>query len=220
MNGFAGEDLVCERGARIVFTRLRFAVGLGGALVLVGPNGSGKSSLLRTMAGLLAPLAGRLTWDGADVRGDPFAHHQRLRFVAHTDAMKPTLTAIENLRLWAALAVSIDERSTGEGNADTRCRHALAAFGLAALAEVPARYLSAGQRRRLTLARLLLAPSRLWLLDEPRTALDSDGAARLDAAVAAHRQGGGIVVMALHGGPYPDGARFLDLADYRAAATC
>ncbi len=215
MNGFAGEELVCERGARIVFRRLSFAVGFGEALVLVGPNGSGKSSLLRTMAGLLAPLAGRITWDGADVRHDPLAHHHRLRFVAHADALKPTLTALENLRLWAALAVSTDD-----GNTDGGCQRALDAFGLAALAEVPARYLSAGQRRRLTLARLLLAPSLLWLLDEPRTALDSDGAARLDQAVAAHRAAGGIVVMTLHGGPYPDGARFLDLADYRATATC
>jgi len=215
MTGFTGDGLACERGARIVFSRLSFTVTAGGALVLIGPNGSGKSSLLRMMAGLLPPVAGRMNWDGADVRLDPLAYRARLRFVAHADAVKPALTVRENLALWAALAV--DEESKDHG---ALLPAALNAFGLTALAGAPGRYLSAGQRRRLTLARLLLGQSRLWLLDEPRTALDTDGAACLDTAIATHRAKGGIVVMALHGGPYPDGALFLDLADFQAPPAC
>jgi heme exporter protein A len=202
---FSGRDLVCVRGERTVFTNLAFRLTSGGALVLVGPNGSGKSSLLRMMAGLLAPAAGILTWDGAKVTGNAERHGSRTRYVGHADAVKSALTVAENLRTWAVLW-------GGFAGAEHRGSKALAAFGIDRLADVPGRYLSAGQKRRLALARLLVAPAPLWLLDEPRAGLDADAEIRFDLAVERHRTSGGMVVMALHGDRGPPGARTLDLA--------
>ena len=205
MAEFSGHDLVCVRGERTVFTGVSFSLGARGALVLTGANGSGKSSLLRLMAGLLAPAAGHLAWDGTDVSLDPDAHHRRLRWIGHADAVKPALSVVENLRTWASLW-------GGRAHAEARSRAALDAFGIARLADVPGRYLSAGQRRRLALARLLVAPATLWLLDEPRTALDAEAAMRLDDAITRHREAGGMVVLALHGDDRPAGCQTLDLS--------
>lgn len=208
---FAASALACVRGERAVFAGLSFALAPGGALMLVGANGAGKSSLLRLMAGLLKPAAGRLTWDGADIALDAEAHRRRLRYVGHADAIKAALSVEENLRTWAVLW-------GGPDGTPPRIAAALDAFGIGRLRDVPGRYLSAGQRRRLALARLLVAPARLWLLDEPRTALDADAMDRLDRVVARHRQQGGLVVMALHGGERPPGATVLDLSEAARAA--
>ena len=208
---FAGEGLDCVRGERPVFAGLDFAIDHGGALVLTGANGSGKTSLLRLMAGLLGPAAGRLLWDGRGVADDIRAHARRVRFVSHADALKPALTAAENLAFWAAF----DGGATDVGR---RVGAALDAFGIARLADVPERYLSAGQRRRLALCRLLATPAPLWLLDEPRTALDRDAVDRLDRIIAGHRAAGGLVVLALHGGALPPAAGVLDLDLFAAAA--
>lgn len=213
MSVFAGENLACERGERLVFRGLTFKLAAGGALVLIGSNGAGKSSLLRLMAGLGRALSGRIVWDGEDVTADREAHGARLHFLGHSDAVKPPLTVAENLRLWADLRLP---RSL----AARHCQQALEAFGLDRLADVPGRYLSAGQRRRLALARLLAAPAPLWLLDEPRTALDQAALASLDAAIARHRETGGMVVVALHGGPYPEAADVLDLTPHAVARAC
>jgi heme exporter protein A len=211
MTEFTGRELACIRGERGVFARLAFRVKRGDALVLIGPNGSGKSSLLRLMAGLMRPAAGMLAWDGADVSDDPEAHRARLHYVGHADAVKPALTVAENLDFWA--------RYRGlDGDAAARARSALDAFGIAGLADVPGRYLSAGQKRRLALARVLSAPASLWLLDEPKTALDSEAAVRVDAAIARHRAGGGMVVISMHGGRLPEGADTLDLAHFSPPA--
>jgi heme exporter protein A len=213
---FVGQKLVCVRGGRVVFAGLGFGVDAGGALVLAGPNGSGKSSLLRLMAGLARPAAGVLAWGGVDVAEDPATHRARVHYVGHLDAVKPALTVAENLGFWAALRGG----SVGAGG---RTRAALEAFGIPHLADVPGRYLSAGQRRRLNLARILAAPAPLWLLDEPKTALDTDAAGRVDAAVASHRAEGGMVVMSTHGGSLPEGAAIVDLAAFPAgmeAAAC
>jgi heme exporter protein A len=207
MTDFAGRDLVCIRGERKVFGRLAFRVKAGGALVLTGPNGSDKSSLLRLMAGLTRPAAGALLWDGKDVAKDLEAHRGRLHYVGHADAIKPALTVAENLRFWAFYR-------GGGGDASARALSALDALGIGRLADVPGRYLSAGQKRRLALARVLGAPAPLWLLDEPKTALDADAARRVDAAIARHRAEGGMVVVSMHGGRIPDGATTLDLADF------
>jgi len=207
MTTFSGTDLVCVRSERTVFAGLGFEVQAGGALVLVGPNGSGKSSLLRLLAGLARPAAGKLVWDGEDVAEDTEAHRGRLHYVGHADAVKPVLTVAENLSFWAAL------RSDGD-DLRTRTAAALDAFGIGRLADVPGRFLSAGQRRRLALARVLAAPATLWLLDEPRTALDAEAQAMLDATIARHRDAGGMVVMALHGGERPEGSATLDLSDF------
>jgi heme exporter protein A len=185
---FSGENLGCIRGDRPVFAGLDFALAPGEALVLSGPNGSGKSSLLRMLAGLLAPVAGVLRWNGADVAENPEAHAARLHYLGHHNAVKPTLTVAENLHTWAALR--------GRGRAAVPA--ALATFGLEDLAGVPGRLLSSGQTRRLALARLVAAPAPLWLLDEPSVGLDRAALAGLAEVIAAHRAGGGCLVLATH----------------------
>src|SRR3982750_4393460 len=152
-------DLACLRGERAVFAGLSFRLDPGGALLL-GANGAGKSTLLRLLAGLLRPEAGLLLWDGTDALADRAAHAARLRYLSHQDALKPALTARENLSFFARL---------WGGQVDA----ALEALDLLPLAELPARVLSSGQKRRLALARLALAPAPLWLLDEPTVGLDA-----------------------------------------------
>ena len=161
----------------------------GGALVVRGANGSGKTSLLRLLAGLLPPAAGSVLWSGRDVRADREAWGRAMRYVGHRDAVKPLLTVAENVAFQARMA----------GGGALRVGAALEAFGLAALADAPARFLSAGQRRRTALARLLAAPAPVWLLDEPEAGLDSAAAAALAAVMAEHRAAGGVVVAAAHG---------------------
>ncbi|HET8729101.1 MAG TPA: heme ABC exporter ATP-binding protein CcmA [Alphaproteobacteria bacterium] len=200
---FAGKDLACLRGGRLVFAHLSFRLEPGDALVLKGPNGSGKSTLLRLMAGLIRPFAGSLAWEGAGAPTD-----ESVAYVGHADAVKPTLSALENLSFWAALA---DPRE-----AFARARMALADAGLDAVADLPGRYLSAGQRRRLALARLHAAPAGLWLLDEPTVGLDRAAVVRLEAALARHLARGGMAAVATHTEIAVPGARALDLADFSA----
>lgn len=180
------EGLACVRSERELFRDLSFRLGSGAALVLRGPNGAGKSSLLRVLAGLLPAAGGRVLWDGVDTTDRPGTFHRALCYVGHQDALKPTMTVAENLGFWAGLG--------GGGEVAP----ALRALGLAALASLPTGILSAGQRRRLNLARLVAAPSRLWLLDEPTVTLDSGALDRLTDLVRRHRDGGGIVVAATH----------------------
>lgn len=184
----AGEALACRRGERLVFAGLDFRLPEGGALVLTGSNGSGKSSLLRLIATLLTPASGRLLWAGTPVAADRPGYRAMIDYVGHLDATKPALTARETLAFWAAL----------RGATGSAIDAALERFGLAAVADWPCRFLSAGQRRRLALARLIAAPSAIWLLDEPTSALDSDGEARLATAIAEHRDAGGRVAVATH----------------------
>jgi heme exporter protein A len=179
-------DLACFRGERVVFAGVSFRAGPGAALLLTGANGAGKSSLLRLLAGLLRPEAGALLWEGADALADRAAHARRLRYLSPQDALKPALTVRETLRFGARLH--------GCGEPET----ALEALGLLPLAELPVRLLSTGQRRRLALARLALAPAPLWLLDEPTLGLDAASVARLGALLARHRTQGGAVVAATH----------------------
>jgi len=204
MTVFAGAGLACLRGERAVFAGLGFGVAAGGVLLLRGANGSGKSSLLRCMAGLLSPVAGLLTWDDMPVAADAEVHRSRLRYLGHQDAVKSALTVAEDLTFWQRLHGARDPVAIGT---------ALNRFGIAHLADLPARLLSAGQRRRVALARLLAAPAPLWLLDEPTNALDDDGVERFAAVVGEHRAGGGVVVLAAHGDPGVAGS-ILSLADY------
>jgi heme exporter protein A len=152
---------------------------------VLGPNGAGKSTLLRVLAGLVRPAAGMLLWNGADALADLGEHSRRLTYIGHQDAVKPGLSAAENLRF--------AQRLGGGSIAD-----ALAALGLAAIADLPARMLSAGQRRRLALARLALSSAPLWLLDEPTSGLDRVSVAALGRLLAAHCARGGMVVAATH----------------------
>jgi heme exporter protein A len=190
MTMFAGQALACVRGGRLVFDELSFGVDAGAALVLTGPNGSGKSSLLRLMAGLSKPEAGALIWQGEDVANDIEGHRARLHYLGHLEALKPALTVAENL----AFAAALRGGKTGSDKID----RALAGLDLLKLRDLPARFLSQGQRRRVALARLLASPAPLWLLDEPTLALDRDSLALLMAALASHLAGGGIAVIATH----------------------
>lgn len=186
-NRFAGHALTCFRGERFVFEGLAFGVESGGALVLTGPNGSGKSSLIRIMATLLSAAEGQLTWNGELVAADPEGHHARLHYVAYQDAIKPVMTVRENLAFWAGLK--------GPGG---DIEAALGAVGIERLADMPAQFLSSGQRRRLSLARLVASPAELWLLDEPTVGLDRDAIRLLEGLIAAHRADGGMAVLATH----------------------
>mgnify|MGYP006198731353 CR=1 FL=1 len=178
-----GERLACQRGDRTVFTGLDFELGAGELVVLRGPNGSGKTSLLRMVAGLIVPAAGRLALDG----GAPeLSIARQCHFVAHQDAVKPALTARENLGFWGGFF--------GQGDVDA----ALAAFDLTAIAGLHAGLLSAGQKRRLALSRLALAARPLWLLDEPTVGLDRASRERLSALMAAHLERGGLMIVATH----------------------
>tara|TARA_B100000427_G_scaffold39969_1_gene28802 strand:- start:349 stop:1026 length:678 start_codon:yes stop_codon:yes gene_type:complete len=207
MDRFEGKKLDCVRSARPVFRGLDFAVQAGGALILVGPNGSGKSSLLRLMAGLLPAAGGQLSWNGAPVDDEPDAHRERLRYLGHLDAIKPALTASENLAFWAEL-YGADPKSA--------VAPALAALGIGHLADLPGRFLSAGQKRRLNLARLALAPAAIWLLDEPATALDVQTIDRLRELIRDHRARGGMLVLSTHSDLGLDNSEPLDLADFTA----
>jgi len=187
-------ELACIRGDRAIFAGLSFSVPAGGALLLTGANGAGKSSLLRILAGLLPAAEGEVLLEGTPARTDPAGHALRLRYISSQDALKPALTVAENLAFYAALW-------GGE------VTPALEALGLGALAGLPGRVLSTGQRRRLALARLALAPTRLWLLDEPSLGLDAASVARLGALMARHRAAGGAILAATHLPlPLPDAA--------------
>ncbi|HEX7776943.1 MAG TPA: heme ABC exporter ATP-binding protein CcmA [Parvibaculum sp.] len=177
------DGLACIRGGRVVFEGLSFSVSGGEALVVTGPNGAGKSSLIRQIAGLVDVAGGTLALEGgaADATIAEEAH-----YIGHLDALKPSMSVRETASLWADFF--------GGGDAGG----ALQAFDLDTLADLPVAYLSAGQRRRLALSRLLVAPRPLWLLDEPSVALDAASFARLVVLMEAHLAQGGIVVAATH----------------------
>ncbi len=195
MTASAGENLAarglaCIRGERLVFRDVEFSVAGGEALRLTGPNGSGKSSLLRLIAGFGRPAAGTLRWNGADIELGAWGGRERgLLYLGHQDAVKPWLTVGENLAFWAALNGAAVAASVAP---------ALARLGLGAHAAAPARYLSAGQRRRLALARLAAIPALLWLLDEPTTALDDASVGVVESLIAEHCKGGGMAVVSTH----------------------
>jgi heme exporter protein A len=178
--------LACRRGHKAIFSGIGFSVGRGDALLLLGPNGAGKSSLLRIIAGLLRPTAGQIVLEGgAHERTIPEQAH----YLGHQDALKPSLSIVENLHFWTQFLGA--ERGLPPPDA-------LAAVGLIELADLPAGYLSAGQRRRLSLARLLCAKRPIWLLDEPSSALDANGQERLLSVMRAHLGEGGIILAATH----------------------
>ncbi len=181
--GLHAEGLAAIRGERLVFAGLSFALPPGGALLLEGPNGSGKSTLLRVLAGLGRAEAGTLRWNGEDALSDRTTHATRVAYLGHQDAVKPGLTVAENLAFWGT---------------PLQIEAALARLNLARLAPLPARMLSAGQKRRLALARLALAATPIWLLDEPTLGLDTTSVAALGTMLAAHRATGGVVLAATH----------------------
>ncbi|MBA4210178.1 MAG: heme ABC exporter ATP-binding protein CcmA [Parvibaculum sp.] len=181
----AAHDLACIRGGRLVFEGLSFELAAGHALVLTGANGAGKSSLLRQIAGLLEVTEGRIELQG----GDPeLGVAEQAHYVGHLDGLKPMMSVVETLRFWGGFLGGPAEAADA----------ALDAMALAPLADLPVAYLSAGQKRRLSLARLAVAPRPLWLLDEPSVALDAASVARLKDFMSAHLAAGGLIVAATH----------------------
>jgi heme exporter protein A len=168
-------NLAVFRGERLVFKEIGFLLPEGGAVLLRGPNGAGKSSLLRAVAGLTPLAAGELLWDGENALEDLPTHAARIAWLGHLDAVKPALTAAEHVPAAA-----------------------LAAVGLAGYAALPAKFLSAGQKRRLALARIIASKAKLWLLDEPTNGLDTASIAQLTPLFAAHREAGGMILASTH----------------------
>jgi heme exporter protein A len=183
--GLAAIKLSCQRGGRIVFRDVSFALAPGDALLVTGPNGAGKTSLLRQVARLLPLAAGELRVEGA---GPDAELPELCHYVGHLNAVKTSLSVAENLAFWTSFF----------GTNDTSGPNALDAFGLSPLADVPAGLLSAGQKRKLALSRLFAAPRPIWLLDEPQTSLDAASLKLLGAAIKAHLDDGGIAVVASH----------------------
>jgi len=196
-------DLTCHRGGRDVFAALSFAVASGEVLAVTGRNGAGKSSLLRTIVGLVRIAGGKLTLEG----GDPeLTIAEQAHYLGHQDALKQALSVAENMKFWAGFL--------GSGPADTGT--ALAAVGLEDLADLPAAYLSAGQRRRLCIARLAAVKRPIWLLDEPTSTLDAPSQDRLAGLMRAHLAEGGMILAATHDALGLPASRELRLDDLRS----
>ena len=192
------------RGGFYLFEDLRVALSPADALLVRGPNGAGKSTLLRILAGLMPPATGTVSFTGPDDEPPP------LHYLGHANAIKSGLTVEQNIRFWAGFTARrpVSPAHTLEDTLDD----ALDAFDLDHLRDLPARYLSAGQKRRLALSRLVASPAPLWLLDEPVTALDGHSVALFEAAVARHRGLGGMAIVATHQDLAIPGAATLSLA--------
>jgi heme exporter protein A len=179
----AAKGISCQRGGRLLFEGLSFALEPGESLLVSGPNGAGKTSLLRLIAGLLPLRGGRIEAGDASVPLLELCH-----YVGHLNGIKSALTVNENVRFWSDFL----------GGDDAELDSAYRKFGLAELRDLPAGILSAGQKRKLALLRLFAAPRPIWLLDEPSVSLDAASAKVLDTAIAQHLGEGGIAVVASH----------------------
>jgi heme exporter protein A len=181
----SGRGVRCVRGGREVFSGLDFETASGEALAVTGPNGSGKTSLLRLIAGLLTIADGSIGLEGGETE---LTLPEQAHYLGHRDALKPALSVMENLSFWRDFL----------GGAAFDPAESLAAVGLDHAAHLPAAYLSAGQRRRLSIARLLVVRRQVWLLDEPTTALDAAGQGMFAALMSDHLARGGLIVAATH----------------------
>lgn len=197
----AVDALTVERGGRVVLSDLSFSLAAGDVLLVTGRNGAGKSTLLRTLAGLLPMQSGRIVFADAS---DELRGVETIHYLGYEDALKPSLTVSENLAFWAAMLAG-ETSPTPPGRetmrfmaADLSPHAALAAFGIGRLLDLPAAYLSAGQKRRVALARLLLTPRPIWLLDEPLIALDVGAQQTLTTIMADHVARGGAIIAASH----------------------
>lgn len=183
------DHLCCERGNRVLFTDLSFRLDPGAVLQVEGANGSGKTSLLRMLCGLALPANGELLWQGAPLQDNRNEYLEQVAYVGHQQAIKGELTALENLHMAAALA-----SHTGEVTPE----QALARLGMSGFEDSLCQRLSAGQRRRVALASLLITDAHLWLLDEPFTAIDREGIRHVNDLLVEHITNGGILAMTTH----------------------
>jgi heme exporter protein A len=185
------DNLTLARGQRVLIRDLSLAAREGEALVIVGPNGAGKTTLIRALAGFIRPEAGRIELQGGDPERD---RAEQCHYVGHLTGLKANLTAFENLAFWSDyLAIGNSSQPSA-----TRVGQALERLALSHLADIPAGLLSAGQKRRLALARLLVAARPVWLLDEPTSSLDDASTTLLTGILNEHLSGGGILVAATH----------------------
>jgi heme exporter protein A len=201
------EKLILCRGGRTLVDGLSFRLKAGEALLLTGANGAGKTTLLRALAGFIAPTEGSVRLEGA---GEDDERPEHLHFVGHLHGIKAHLSVAENLAFWAGY---LSEKSSIRASLGA----ALDRFGLGGLDDIPAGYLSAGQKRRLALARLAVAKRPLWLLDEPTVSLDASAVDRLIAAINEHIAGGGLAVVATHAALKLDSVREMRLGLAEAA---
>jgi len=182
--------ITCARGERTLFTALDLQISTGEWLHIRGENGVGKTSLLRLLAGLAMPVAGEIFWNNQSIAEDPAQYHRHLLFLGHRDSLKEDLTALENL----SIATALDGVNVSEADIFS----ALHRFGLRGREDLPVHRLSAGQKRRVLLARLLLRKATLWILDEPFNALDIGAVEMLSELIAEHISTGGMAVLTSH----------------------
>ena len=183
-------DLECIRGDNLLFSGLDFSLYEGQLMQVEGANGSGKTSLLRILAGLSLSSEGRVLWDGKDIHKQRSLYFSKVAYLGHTLGVKSDLSPVENLKISLALA--------GFPFDETAVYRALEQTGLSGKEDVPARSLSAGQKQRVALARLLACPAKLWIMDEPFTALDASGVSLVRALLETHLRRGGLVVLTSH----------------------
>jgi heme exporter protein A len=188
-----GRNVGCVRGGREVFSGLDFEASSGETLAVTGPNGSGKTSLLRLIAGLLAMAGGSIDLEGGEAE---LTLPEQAHYLGHRDALKPALSVAENLSFWRDFLGGVPPDA--KENLKESLKESLAAVGLDHAIDLPAAYLSAGQRRRLSIARLLVVRRPLWLLDEPTSALDAAGQSMFAAHMTDHLARGGLIVAATH----------------------
>lgn len=183
-------NLACQRGDRTLFSGLNFTLSSSELLQVAGPNGSGKTSLLKLLCGISSPVEGKILWQGQNARKQGELFRENLLYLGHHNAVKEDLSALENLQIAATLA--------GEALTEEQALDALDRIGLLGREYLPAKVLSQGQKRRVTLARLLVSRAPLWILDEPLTALDVKAIDLIQARLAEHLAAGGMVVLTTH----------------------
>jgi heme exporter protein A len=182
--------ITCVRGERTLFSNLNLQVFAGQCLHIRGENGIGKTSLLRLLTGLVSPESGEILWNGAPVQKEASEYHSQLLFLGHRDALKEDLTALENLSMYAAI--------DGTPIAEKDAIDSLGRFGLRGREDLAVNCLSAGQKKRVLMARMLVRRAQVWILDEPFNALDTSAVGELQALIAEHLEGNGLAVLTSH----------------------